>query len=135
MKRLEKLPLANKPAARAVPRAPQIPVGAQKEWDVGTMLIVVYPIGDMTDRRVNSDSIIARLTTTVAPDTWDCVGGRGSIAAYPNRAALVVSNTSKVQKKIADALAKLRTAGKRPRGKSEQPALAGGPDSSAIGAP
>jgi general secretion pathway protein D len=54
------------------------------------------------------DSLIELITTTVAPQTWDSVGGPGSIAPFANNLSLVVSQTQEVHEQIADLLQQLR---------------------------
>ncbi len=54
------------------------------------------------------DSLIELITTTVAPDTWDEVGGPGSISSFETNLSLVVSQTQEVHEQIADLLEQLR---------------------------
>ncbi len=54
------------------------------------------------------DSLIELITTTVAPTTWDDVGGPGSIAPFATNLSLVVSQTQEVHEQIADLLEQLR---------------------------
>jgi hypothetical protein len=54
------------------------------------------------------DTLIDVITTTVRAETWDDVGGPGSIAAEPTRMALVVSQTAEVQDELAQLLTMLR---------------------------
>lgn len=59
------------------------------------------------------DSLIEIITTTIAPTTWDEVGGPGSISAYDGRAgpALVVSQTYEVHEELGNLLIKLEKFG------------------------
>ena len=54
------------------------------------------------------DSLIELITTTVKPDTWDDVGGPGSIAEFETNLSLVISQTQEVHEEIADLLEQLR---------------------------
>ena len=54
------------------------------------------------------DSLIDLITTTIAPQSWDDVGGPGSIKAFPTNLSLVVSQTQDVHEQIADLLEQLR---------------------------
>ena len=54
------------------------------------------------------DSLIDLITATIAPDTWDDVGGDGSIQGFPTNLSLVVSQTQEVHEQIADLLDQLR---------------------------
>lgn len=53
-------------------------------------------------------SLIELITTTIAPTTWDEVGGPGAIQEYANNLSLVISQTQEVHEEIADLLAQLR---------------------------
>ena len=81
----------------------------------------IYPIGDLVlppgaagqspdDQQADFDSLIDLLSTTVMPQSWDSVGGAGSISPYENGSALaiVVNQTQEVHEEIEDVLAKLR---------------------------
>ncbi|MFV2068357.1 MAG: hypothetical protein ACC645_15415, partial [Pirellulales bacterium] len=54
------------------------------------------------------DSLIELITTTIEPDTWDEVGGAGSIAPFETNLSLVVSQTQDVHEQIVDLLEQLR---------------------------
>jgi general secretion pathway protein D len=54
------------------------------------------------------DTLIDLITATIAPDTWDDVGGDGSIQGFPTNLSLVVSQTQEVHEQIADLLEQLR---------------------------
>jgi len=54
------------------------------------------------------DTVIELVTSTVQPQTWDDVGGPGSIEGESTRLALVVSQTSEVQDEVAKLLTMLR---------------------------
>ncbi len=52
--------------------------------------------------------MIELITATIAPDTWDDVGGEGSIQGFPTNLSLVVSQTQEIHEQIADLLEQLR---------------------------
>ncbi|OHB80955.1 MAG: hypothetical protein A2V98_17970 [Planctomycetes bacterium RBG_16_64_12] len=54
------------------------------------------------------DSLIELITTTVAPESWDDVGGPGSIAPFETNLSIVVSQTQEVHEEIVDLLEQLR---------------------------
>lgn len=54
------------------------------------------------------DSLIAMITATIAPDTWDFVGGAGSAAHFAPIDALVVSQTDRNLEQVESLLGKLR---------------------------
>lgn len=98
--------------------------------DAGSQLITrIYPVLDLVARRTsvqesNSavtsrtaggrggaadyDSLIDCITTTIDPDTWDDVGGPGSIAQFDNAGVLIISQTWDVHPKIGKLLNSLR---------------------------
>jgi general secretion pathway protein D len=54
------------------------------------------------------ESLIELITTTIAPTTWDDVGGPGSIQQFQGNLSLVISQTQEVHEEIADLLEQLR---------------------------
>ncbi len=54
------------------------------------------------------DPLIDLITATIAPQTWDTVGGPGSIQPFETNLTLVVSQTQEVHEQIADLLQQLR---------------------------
>ena len=54
------------------------------------------------------DSLIELITTTIAPTTWDEVGGPGSVEGFEGNLSLVVSQTQDVHRQVADLLEQLR---------------------------
>ena len=54
------------------------------------------------------DSLIQLITSTVSADSWDAVGGPGSIQPFPTNLSLVISQTQQVHEEIADLLEQLR---------------------------
>ena len=78
-----------------------------------TMVARVYDVGDLILARDGKgklwrdfDSMIDVLTSTIEPETWEGVGGPGSIAAFEVRGAagLVIRHTPKVHQKVAQVL-------------------------------
>ncbi|MBX7167814.1 MAG: hypothetical protein K1X74_15890 [Pirellulales bacterium] len=54
------------------------------------------------------DSLIELITSTVAPTTWDEVGGPGSVKQFDTNLSLVISQTQEVHEQIVDLLEQLR---------------------------
>jgi general secretion pathway protein D len=54
------------------------------------------------------DSLTELITSTIAPTSWQEVGGPGAISGYENNLSLVVSQTQEVHEQIADLLEQLR---------------------------
>ena len=54
------------------------------------------------------DTLIELITTTVEPDTWEDLGGPGTLQGFPTNLSLVVSQTQEIHEKVADLLAQLR---------------------------
>jgi hypothetical protein len=82
----------------------------------------IYPVRDLVLWRIPGekgaadryeadwDSLIDVITTTIAPDTWEDVGGPGSIKEFDKSAAIIVSQTREVHRQIEKLLATLRKA-------------------------
>ena len=54
------------------------------------------------------DQIIDLIEGTIAPDTWESLGGPGSIREYYNNLSIIISQTQEVHEQIADLLDQLR---------------------------
>lgn len=54
------------------------------------------------------DSLMNLIQTTIEPDTWEALGGVGTMAPYPQNLSLVISTTSDVHDQIVDLLESLR---------------------------
>jgi general secretion pathway protein D len=54
------------------------------------------------------DTLIELITSTVKPQTWDEVGGPGSVSPFTNNLSLVISQTQEVHEEIVDLLDQLR---------------------------
>ena len=77
----------------------------------------VYPVFDLVVRRPGASSrtpaldfqpLIESMTSTLAPTTWDEVGGPGNIQPFTNAGALVISQTDEVHEEIAAFLQAMR---------------------------
>jgi type II secretory pathway component GspD/PulD (secretin) len=82
--------------------------------------IRIYPVYDLIPRQSELelryghdglDELIDAITTTIEPDSWDEVGGEGTIESVVPWPALVVAQTPAVHNEITDLLARLRAAG------------------------
>jgi hypothetical protein len=86
------------------------------EMAEGNLVTTIYEVVDLigTDEsrpeEFDYDTLIELITTTVHPESWDEVGGPGSISGY--RGALVLSQTVEVHEDIAQLLAAARKAKK-----------------------
>lgn len=56
----------------------------------------------------NPAPLIEIIVSTIAPETWQTQGGKGSISYYPQSPALVVRQSQRVHEEIADLLRALR---------------------------
>lgn len=79
----------------------------------------VYPVFDLVVRRPDApsrapaldfSSLINNITTTLAPHSWQDVGGPGTIESFTNAGALVISQTTDTHEQIAAFLQALREA-------------------------
>src|SRR6185503_9226113 len=91
-------------------------VTTQAEADQN-LRIRLYPVGDLvicgsekddSGRRCDFDSLIDVLQSTVIPNSWDDVGGPGSISPYEGGLALVISQNEEAHNQIEAILSKLR---------------------------
>jgi general secretion pathway protein D len=69
---------------------------------------VIGPGGIGGGAKPDFDSLTELITSTVAPQSWQEVGGPGAITGYENNLSLVVSQTQEVHEQIADLLEQLR---------------------------
>ena len=53
-------------------------------------------------------TLIDLIKTTIQPDSWDDLGGAGTIQPFPGNLSLVVSATQQVHEEIQDLLEQLR---------------------------
>jgi len=79
---------------------------AQREKE--TPITKVYPVASLV--LASSDApaadadfatVIDLITSSIAQESWDCVGGRGSINGFPASLSLVVNQTPEVHERIA----------------------------------
>ena len=82
------------------------PGGAPQQGSPGSLFSGPGGLGGGV--QADFDSIIELITATIEPDTWDEVGGPGSIREFENNLSLVISQTQEVHEKIADLLEQLR---------------------------
>lgn len=54
------------------------------------------------------DSLIELITTTIVPESWEELGGPGTLSPYEQNLSLVVSQTQEIHDKLADLLSQLR---------------------------
>jgi hypothetical protein len=85
---------------------------AMLETRLYPVLDLVAVAGTTPDKAMRSehdyDTLIEMITTTVEPDSWDEVGGPGTIAEYPGAGALVISQTNEIHEHVEKVLAALR---------------------------
>jgi len=74
----------------------------------GNMPMGFGPGGLGGGSQADFDSLMDLITSTIAPTTWDDVGGAGSIAPFDTNLSLVVSQTQDVHEEINDLLEQLR---------------------------
>ncbi|HJT35441.1 MAG TPA: hypothetical protein VJ783_25670, partial [Pirellulales bacterium] len=83
------------------------------------MVVKVYPVFDLVVRSgegggersaLDYRKLIQLIQSTVAPDSWQDVGGPGAMESFANFGALVVSQTTEVHEEIAQHLRALRDA-------------------------
>jgi hypothetical protein len=80
------------------------------------MSLRVYPVIDLVRMPTSEegwlpmdfDSLIGTITTSIHSDSWDMVGGPGTIRAFPQRAALAIDQTQETHHEIESLLADLR---------------------------
>ena len=85
------------------------------------MTVRIYPVADLLDNvrapaaegggvYPDFDELIDLITSTLEPDTWQDVGGPGSICGHENSRTLVVSQRRDMHQKLAGTLTTLRRA-------------------------
>ncbi|HTU23877.1 MAG TPA: hypothetical protein VMF30_00680 [Pirellulales bacterium] len=80
------------------------------------LVTIIYPVGDLATPRgdvlggEDFKPLIRVISKTIAPTTWDEVGGPASIEPLAQARALVISQTDDLQEQIAQLLAGLRQA-------------------------
>jgi type II secretory pathway component GspD/PulD (secretin) len=79
------------------------------EQDSEAKKIAVYDVRDLCRDGAESDALIAAVTSQAEPDSWDSVGGPGTIEAA-NPGTLVISHQERVHMRILELLETYRTA-------------------------
>lgn len=82
------------------------------------LVVRVYPVADFFAgsgsgdfvHRVGFQELVETIASTVAPETWDTVGGQGSMRLVPAAGAMAVSQTREVHEGIEHLLYALRAA-------------------------
>jgi hypothetical protein len=81
------------------------------------MTSVVYPVADLVlvagapraaPDYADFDSLIDLIKNSIEPDSWDDVGGPGSIGVFPNRLCLCVTQTDEVHERVVALLQQVR---------------------------
>jgi len=62
---------------------------------------LVLPAPDASLSESDFDTLIQLITSSIAPESWDFVGGPGSINGFPDAISLVVLQTPEVHERIA----------------------------------
>lgn len=92
------------------------PEACERQLGIG-----LYPVRDLVQiaeqlpidppgANCDFDSLIRVITSTIGPDTWDEVGGPGSIDSLLPTPTLIISQTQDIQKEISELITKLRAA-------------------------
>jgi len=69
----------------------------------------IYPVGDLVTAGRSADELVQMLTTTIAPQSWEEVGGPGVVRGIRGvTQALVITQSCDVHRQIAALLAQLR---------------------------
>ena len=71
------------------------------------------PLDGLSGTHADFDSLINVITSTIAPDTWDEVGGPGAIEPLQRAPTLVISQTQAIHEQISALLTTLREAKKQ----------------------
>ena len=91
----------------------------------GRQTVVAYRVGEFVDQssddQAGFDELITLITTVVEPDSWQEVGGNGSVAANLPTGALVVRQTQDVHEQIQQLLSALRNWTKMASGAADLP--------------
>jgi type II secretory pathway component GspD/PulD (secretin) len=66
------------------------------------------PAGAKVNPKTMEETLMKLITSTVAPKTWEDVGGSGHIEYYPLTMSLVINQTPDIQEQVSDLLAALR---------------------------
>jgi len=83
-------------------------VAGMGDGNASTMPLGFGPGGAGGGVMADFDSLITLITTTVQPDTWEDVGGPGTVAEFETNLSLVIRQTEEVHEEIVDLLEQLR---------------------------
>ena len=108
------LPVTEKPATGEVSRG-ESPIYIQT-YNVADMVVPMIdehqiPPDSAEHGTLSSedfDSLIELITVTIAPDTWEDVGGPGTIAPFAKNRSLVIRQSEEVHEEIIELLEKIR---------------------------
>lgn len=84
------------------------PMGGNSAFAGGLGAAGSMPTGRGGGSIANFSQLMNLIQTTVEPDTWEALGGVGTMAPYPQNLSLVISTTSDVHDQIVDLLESLR---------------------------
>ncbi len=82
--------------------------GAGAGSTASTMPLGFGPGGAGGGSMADFDSLISLITATVKPDSWEDVGGPGSVEPFETNLSLVIRQTEEVHEEIVDLLEQLR---------------------------
>ena len=74
----------------------------------GSMPSIPFGAPNVGGSQADFQSLIELIQNTVAPQSWNTVGGQGAIQPFATNLSLVVSQTQEVHEEIADLLVQLR---------------------------
>ncbi len=84
------------------------PMGGNSAFAGGLGAAGAMPTGRGGGSIANFSQLMNLVQTTIEPDSWEALGGVGTMAPYPQNLSLVISTTSDVHDQIADLLESLR---------------------------
>jgi hypothetical protein len=71
--------------------------------------VQTYPVGDLLAKNQDLGGLFDLITETVAPGTWDDVGGAGTIQFFPANQQFVINQSGTVHDQIGELLVQLRS--------------------------
>jgi general secretion pathway protein D len=74
----------------------------------GSMPAIPFGAPNVGGSQADFQSLIDLIQATVAPQTWNSVGGQGAVQPFATNLSLVISQTQEVHEEIADLLVQLR---------------------------
>ncbi|HBU37307.1 MAG TPA: hypothetical protein DEB70_05820, partial [Planctomycetaceae bacterium] len=83
-------------------------LGQLQGGSLGGGSTVTPGVGNSGGSQADFQSLIELITQTVAPTTWNTVGGPGAVMPFQTNLSLVISQTQEVHEEIADLLDQLR---------------------------